>query len=208
MSKDGQLSSPRGSGAAKMNPMFVGIVIGLLLGIALALGVALWIGASSTPYVDKAPRLEPLQPKIRPEAPAASTAAKDGSEKPRFDFYQILPGEKDAIAKKAPEAPTAAAEAKREPAKATEPTKGADSAASGEVWSIQAGAFHNETEAENLKAKIAFIGLEAQVKASSVADRGTLYRVRLGPYRTLDEVNRIKAVLSQNGISSAVVKPD
>jgi cell division protein FtsN len=46
------------------------------------------------------------------------------------------------------------------------------------------------------------------VKPVNVPEKGTLYRVRLGPYKSQDEVNRIKGVLSQNGISAAVVRPE
>jgi cell division protein FtsN len=77
-----------------------------------------------------------------------------------------------------------------------------------ETLYLQAGAFQSEAEAENLKAKIAFSGFEASIKAVNVAGKGTLYRVRLGPYKSQDEVNRIKGVLSQNGIGAAVVKQD
>ena len=40
----------------------------------------------------------------------------------------------------------------------------------------------------------------------TVPDRGTLYRVRLGPYQSLDDANRIKAALSQNGVGAAIIR--
>ena len=46
----------------------------------------------------------------------------------------------------------------------------------------------------------------ANVRQVNLPDKGTLYRVRLGPYKSVDEVNRIKTMLSQNGIGAAVVK--
>jgi cell division protein FtsN len=57
-----------------------------------------------------------------------------------------------------------------------------------------------------MKAKVAFAGFEAFVRPVNLPEKGTLYRVRLGPYKSLDEVNRIKATLSQNGVGAAVVK--
>jgi cell division protein FtsN len=48
--------------------------------------------------------------------------------------------------------------------------------------------------------------LEALVRPVSVPDRGTLYRVRLGPYQSLDDANRIKATLSQNGVGAAIIR--
>jgi cell division protein FtsN len=77
---------------------------------------------------------------------------------------------------------------------------------SGEIYWLQAGAFTEEREADNLKARIALTGLEASVRPVTVPDKGTLYRVRLGPYQSLDDANRIKTALSQNGVGAAIIR--
>jgi cell division protein FtsN len=202
-----------------MNPMLAGIIIGLLLGIFLALGVAIWLNSASTAnFVEKTKPTEPLAPM---KVPATTTNAKSDAADPnkqRFDFYQILPGEKnanDAKSVKTPELTVPGKEAKSAPAKevAKDPIKDIATQATpmkslNETLYLQAGAFQNTSEADNMKAKIAFAGFEANVQSVNVAAKGTLYRVRLGPYKSQDEVNRIKNVLSQNGISAAVVKPE
>ena len=76
----------------------------------------------------------------------------------------------------------------------------------GEVYWLQAGAFSEEKEADNLKAKIALTGLEAAVRPVTIPDRGTLFRVRLGPYQSLDDANRIKSALAQNGVGAAIIR--
>jgi len=189
-----------------MNPLFAGIIIGLLLGIFLALGVAIWLNRTSNPFVERTRPVESLPAAKSTQAPAGVKTDPANSDKPRFEFYQILPGEKDGANKKAPDTP-AAKEVPKDSAKDT----GKDAAppkSLNEILYLQAGAFQSETDAENLKAKIAFAGFEATVKPVNVADKGTLFRVRLGPYKSQDEVNRIKSVLSQNGIGASVVKPD
>jgi cell division protein FtsN len=216
-----------------MSPMITGIVIGLILGVFLALGFAIWLNRHATPFVEKSKSVEllPTRP-ARPDSPkgdvtqptpttaagVANEAAKPGGDKPRFEFYQTLPGDKDGTkggkAAKAVEPKTAAkadSTIKAAPAPvaaAGEANKDAAKPAAKESYSLQAGAFQSESDAENLKAKIAFAGMEATVRSVNLPDKGTLYRVRLGPYRSLDEVNRIKAALSQNGISAAVVKSE
>ncbi len=231
-----------------MTPMITGIVIGLLMGVLLALGFAIWLNRNATPFVEKAKSVEllPTRP-AKPDAdkgavaqPAPTTAAgvaresndkgndkgsAKAGEKPRFEFYQILPGDRDVTkgdstkgdaakgkaAKTTEPAPKVAAKAADAPdvsTKNTDSNKEAAKPASKESYLLQAGAFQNESEAESLKAKIAFAGMEANVRSVNLPDKGTLYRVRLGPYRSLDEVNRIKAALSQNGISAAVVKAE
>jgi cell division protein FtsN len=158
------------------------------------------------------------------ESPSAAATPKAG-ERPRFEFYQILPGEKEATPGKSPAATgSAAAPAAKDgkPAPAAKDTKQASAPAPiakappgsspaapkapAETYFLQAGAYATEADADNMKARIAFVGLEALVKPVNVADKGTLYRVRLGPYQSLDDANRIKAALSQNGVAAAIIK--
>jgi cell division protein FtsN len=208
-----------GSGRGGINPLFAGIIIGLLLGVGLALGLAIWLNRANTPFVEKERPVDAL-PTIPAKPASPPAAAKADADKPRFDFYQILPGEKstDKAGEKAdkPEKSEKAAKAEPHTEKPVAPPVAAAKPepagkleikpASSEVFMLQAGAFQNQTDAENMRAKVAFAGFEASVKPVNLPDKGTLYRVRLGPYKSLDEVNRIKTVLSQSGIGAAVVK--
>ena len=138
-------------------------------------------------------------------APAAAPEkGAKASDRPRFEFYQILPGEKEVGEKEA----KAAASAPRPPSLAgTKPGSAATPKPhSGETYWLQAGAFTEEREADNLKARIALTGLEAAVRPVSIPEKGTLYRVRLGPYQSLDDANRIKSALSQNGVGAAIIR--
>jgi cell division protein FtsN len=204
------------------HPLLLGMIIGLLLGIVIALAVALWLNRLSNPFVEKEKKLEPA-PKLAPAQPpppadAAKSAEKSAkgaapekgekaekpaktSERPRFEFYQILPGDKEVTEKEARAAPKAPAP----------PPKPGSSPAmpkphSGETYWLQAGAFSEEREADNLKAKIALTGLEAAVRPVAIPNRGTMYRVRLGPYQSIDDANRNKATLSQNGVAAAIIR--
>ena len=217
------------------HPLLLGMIIGLLLGIVISLAVALWLNRLANPFVEKGKTVEatPKMSAVQPPPPAdAAKSAEQRSkaptdkaakpERPRFEFYQILPGEKEAAPDK--EAP-AKAEAKEKAPAATAPSPtpapakpaavaaakpGASPATpkphSGESYWLQAGAFSEEREADNLRARIALTGLEAAVRPVAIPDRGTLYRVRLGPYQSLDDANRIKATLSQNGVGAAIIR--
>ncbi len=214
MAKDHKNSpAPRAEGRTA-HPMLLGIIIGLLLGIVLALGVALWLNRLSNPFVDKGKPIEPLS-KIGPAQPpkpddkgaSEKPAAPPKSDRPRFEFYQMLPGDKevtDKEVKAATEKPKAKEGAKTGPGSSPSQPK----PHSGETYWLQAGAFASETDADNLKAKIAFTGLEAIVRPVQVPDKGTLYRVRLGPYQSLEDANRIKSALSQNGVGAAIIRAD
>jgi cell division protein FtsN len=192
-----------------MNPMFVGIIIGLLLGIGLALGLAIWLNRANSPFLEKARPVEALPTIAARPAPATPHAASGEAEKPRFEFYQILPGEKGVKAEVAnpPKSTEPVAHSAPEPKPAAKPDAKADVKPAGsDVFHLQAGAFQSPTDAENMKAKVAFAGFEAMIRPVNLPDKGTLYRVRLGPFKSLDEVNRIKAALSQGGIGAAIVK--
>jgi cell division protein FtsN len=204
-----------------LNPMFVGIIIGLLMGIGLALGLAIWLNRANNPFVEKSRPVEALQtmPSKSLTPPLPPAAAKADPEKPRFEFYQILPGEKGEKgekggapkaaepAKTAPETKVAKVDSRPEPKPETRAEPKIDiKPASNEVFFLQAGAFQSQSDAENMKAKVAFAGFEAAVRPVNLPDKGTLFRVRLGPYKSQDEVNRIKATLSQSGIGAVVVK--
>jgi cell division protein FtsN len=220
--------SPRASSGIS-HPLLLGVIIGLLLGIVISLSVALWLNRLSNPFVQKERAPEPtgkmsaVQPP--PPAEAARKAEKDAagkapekpaakSDRPRFEFYQILPGEKEVVPEKdkaatpsqapaaasSPQPPTAIAAAKPGSSPSTPKPH------SGETYWLQAGAFSEEREADNLRARIALTGLEASVKPVDVPDRGKLYRVRLGPYQSLDDANRMKTVLSQNGVGAAIIR--
>ena len=212
MPRDYKDSAPRAE--SRLNhPLLLGIIIGMLIGIVISLAVALWLNRLSNPFVDKGRPVEPVsgisptQPPppaeaARGAAKAARGAPEKDAERPRFEFYSILPGEKEA-------APPRAAI----PAPPPEPPRPGSSPAapkphSGETYWLQAGAFSEERDADNLKARIALTGLEASVRAVSIPERGTLYRVRLGPYQSLDDANRIKATLAQNGVAAAIIRTD
>ncbi len=209
--------SPGPRAESRLNhPLLLGMIIGLLLGIVISLAVALWLNRLSNPFIDKGRAVEPVA-KIAPAQPqppaaaakAAEQAAKGaaptpekpakGSERPRFEFYQILPGDKEVSEKEVKAAPkTAAAKPGSSPA--------SPKPHSGEIYWLQAGAFSEEREADNLKAKIALTGLEATVRPVNIPEKGTLFRVRLGPYQSLDDANRIKTTLSQNGVGAAIIR--
>ena len=62
---------------------------------------------------------------------------------------------------------------------------------------LQAGSFSTAGDADNQKAKLAFMGIEANIQQVMVQDK-TYYRVRVGPYTRLDELNKTRAELAKN----------
>jgi cell division protein FtsN len=73
------------------------------------------------------------------------------------------------------------------------------------AYLLQAGAYRSPDDADGMKAKLALMGIEAQVVAADV-NGTTLHRVRVGPYVGLDAMNRARARLAENGIEATVLR--
>jgi cell division protein FtsN len=175
----------------------LGVFIGLLIGVLLSFGVVWYMNKTPLPFRDKATRAE--RPAGESEVPAAPVTlpGKPGDkvgDKPRFEFYKILPGSQEAGP--APVAP------RPEPGK-PEPAK---PIAAAEPLYLQAGAFQSAADADNLKAKLALMGVDASVQEVDIPDKGRMHRVRVGPLSSVDEMNRVRGLLSQNGVQAAPVK--
>lgn len=174
----------RSSGAG--SSLMAGILIGLLLGLGIALAVALYLNKVPAPFAGS------RQAKI--EAPKTAPATKPepaparADDKPRFDFYNILPADDPPKGK-----------ATKEPARG-------EPATSNETFYLQAGAFQNAAEADNLRARLALLGIEASIQAAASAERGTLHRVRIGPFSRVEDVSRTRDTLKQNGIETTLIK--
>ena len=179
--------------------LLIGIVIGLLLGLGIALGVAIYLNKVPGPFVLRPKSSEPgpgaMQdvPKPAPQTKAEQPLARS-DEKPRFDFYNILPGSEDAT--------NDGAKGKAADKDATRRTP----AETKETFYLQAGAFQNAADADNMKARLALLGIEATVRTNSTANRGLLHRIRVGPFTRVEELNRIRDTLKQNGIETTLSK--
>jgi cell division protein FtsN len=192
----------------------VGLFFGLVIGVIGAAAVVWYINKTPTPFTAKSPAAAST-PATAPDKTDGSAAAPpalpgkpgdtapSGNDKPRFDFYKILPGASDANPDAKPGKGDADARAKTDKAE-----KAADKeAALKEPAFLQAGSFQNASDADNQKAKLAMIGVEATVQQVMVQDK-VWYRVRLGPYNRVDELNRMRAELARQGVDAAVVKKD
>ena len=194
-----------------------GFLGGLVTGLAIAVVVALYLTNSPVPFVNKVQRAteivnpeptDPNRPLFSPQIPAGPAqdpaAARvpaeggDGPAAPAAGATTPAPPSPGA----APPAPAPAAAdgaATAKPATAADP--GGDV---GARLMLQVGAFKNADDADVLRARIALLGLDAKVTAN-VVDGATLYRVRLGPYGQLDDLNGIRRTLSENGMEPQLV---
>ena len=71
---------------------------------------------------------------------------------------------------------------------------------------LQVGSFRRFEDAERLKARLALLGVQAGIQKVTTGGGETWHRVRLGPYGDLNQLDRVRGRLKQNGISTLLVK--
>lgn len=205
---------------------FLGIIIGLVVGLGIAVVVALMITKSPIPFTNG----KTLRPERAPDptadqvadpnkllygskeaarqaardqkaAEAAAALAGQGQGAPVVAATPV-PATSSAPAAALP--PTTPDQPKNQVSSAA-PTPKLDGEDSRWIYYLQAGAFREQADAENARAKLALLGMEAKVSEKQ-SDNGSLFRVRLGPYSGLDAMNRARAKLAENSVDAALVR--
>lgn len=180
------------------NPLLLGLFIGYALGLLSAIGMWMVINNAPSPFIS--------QDKLADSAAARSAANQTGQTqksaqvsgtedkstkaadgKPRFEFYKILPGAEEPVTEQ-------------------QFKQAAQRPPSSDKYFLQAGSFQNADDADNLKAKLAMLGVEAYVQAADLSEKGVWHRVRVGPFTEIGDINRVRASLQQNGVQSSLIK--
>ncbi|UAA39183.1 SPOR domain-containing protein [Paraneptunicella aestuarii] len=98
--------------------------------------------------------------------------------KEKWEFMKILPDPNNTVEVDVPDAPN-----------------------SGKTYVMQCGSFRTVAQAEEMRAKIAFQGLESQVKTSD-GQNGKWHRVVLGPYDSKRNAERDRHKLQRAGMTT------
>ena len=204
---------PRAAHRKSGGGTLLGVFIGLVIGVLIAFGVVFYLNKSPLPFQNKyegAPKADKDKSGVPGGTGPAPLPGKAG-DKPagRFEFYDLLEGKKPAASGTA--VPGTAAPGTAEPKLAPPPGAAAAPVVEAKsapvtVFFLQVGAFQKAADADNLKAELALTGLEASVQQVSIPEKGTMHRVRVGPFRDPDEMNRARTLLSQSGVQGTVIK--
>ncbi len=130
-------------------------------------------------------------------------------QEPRFTFYEKLKeGEKTVPAEVKENAesdivhhvvspPSISPKSPKEPEIKSSP--------SSRLYVLQAGSFSRFKDADKRKANLAFMGVASKIHAIS-KNSGTMYRVRIGPFASINKINEIESLLKKNNIRSLLMK--
>ncbi len=167
----------------KSNPFLNGLLVGLLVGIAIAVAFTIYIKGGTSAFTTK----NDQGATIEPVAPAEIKEGAEDPTKDRFEFYNILPGSESKVTEQ-------------------EIKQLQDDSKPKESFFLQVGAFQTVQEADNVKAKLALLGIEAIVQTANIPEKGILHRVRVGPFNDINQINKSKNELNENGFKTDLIK--
>ena len=211
--------------SSSLGGTLIGFVVGLLVGLGVALAVAVYVTRVPIPFVDRnvsrnagqdaleAERNKGWNPNkalngdVAAPAPAAPPEAAGAIVVPPADGKGLPPAPAagsrpaadplgDLAQSKLGQAPAAAAGAATAP-----PAPGADPF----TYFVQAGAFRTPQDAETQRAKLAMLGINAEVSEREQSGR-TVYRVRVGPFNQKALADLTQEQLEVNGVEAALVR--
>lgn len=181
-------------------PIFAGILLGIVMGLAIAGGIA-WFVLKKNAVPAPLPAKEAIQTgksstpekssSGKPAAAGTSSGANNG--KARFEFYKELTDKPDTAASKKHERLPPVAVKTDSPPKANPKS---------DAYFLQEGSYTTTEDAEKVKAKLALLGMVANIQPADIPEKGMRYRVRLGPYKSSTEMNEALASLKSNGLNA------
>ena len=206
----------------------IGLVVGLLVGLGSAPAVADYVTRVPIPFVDRnvsrnagqdaleAERNKGWNPNKVLNGDAATAPAPAAVVAPESAGAIVVP---PADGKALPPVPAAGSKPAADPLgelvqsrlgqpQAAAPVAGAPAAAPGAdpfTYFVQAGAFRTPEDAEAQRAKLAMLGITADVTEREQSGR-TVYRVRVGPFNQKALADLTQEQLQTNGVEAALVR--
>jgi cell division protein FtsN len=159
--------------------------------------------------------------------PASPPKPAEKPPEPQYDFYTLLPEmevpvpleppdpRKEALQLKPKQAPPTGPLRREERAKAQEPSRQEQRKApsrpsgggtGGGSYVLQAGSFSDPEPADRLKARLALLGLVSKIQQVGLGSNQVRYRVHVGPFRDLAQVDKVRSQLKAHRIDAIVLK--
>jgi cell division protein FtsN len=159
------------------------VAIGLGIGLVIALAVYLRDHRPGQPVAEQRP-----QPRSAAKTQAAATEPEQPT--PQYDFYDMLPKFEVVV-------PEKERDVRRDLPSARVERPG--------VYVLQAGSYRNQADAERVRNQLGKQGISATVQRVAV-DADVWHRVRVGPIRELEQVNRMREALRAADIDALVIR--
>lgn len=158
---------------------------GIITGVYLYHG---WRGHNKAPHTAVAGAVKPEQAEHKGTKPATPE-----KEQPKYDFYTMLPNLKVFV----PETGSDSG--------GVIPPEEGDPISSPGTYTLQVGSYRNLSDADRVKARLALLGIEADIYTVKVSEE-TWHRVVVGPYNNPAKLRQITTRLRKNDIEFMVNK--
>lgn len=166
----------------------------LFTGIFIGLGLSFFLFSKGYfPYTDRPQEQDSGPITLDGSEPLVDDIETQEPESDRYDFFTVLPEmevvvpEEELNVRSQPESPVE-----------TESNGGSQ-------YLLQVGSFRSDTDADEMKARLALLGIIAQVQSVTVND-ATWHRVRVGPVEGARAAEDLRNQLTQSGIDSLVLE--
>jgi len=131
-----------------------------------------------------------LQAAGTPDPKTDIASRTEATDKPHFDFYTILP-EREV---KVPEW------------EIDQHQETVEKDISAATYLLQVGSFQRYQDADRVKAKLALLGIKAEIQRVVINGQDVWFRVRIGPFREMQALNHTRAELADNGMNSMLLR--
>ena len=168
----------------------------MLTGILIGLGLAYYLWAKG--YIPAPQAEQPLAGDAGQQQQSEPALADDLSkpeakpDKPRYDFFTVLP-EMEVVV------PEQELQEYNQPQSPQTPQTDTES------YLLQVGSFRQASDAEQMKARLALLGITAKIQ-TVIVNGATWHRVRIGPVTGARQADELRQRLSANGIDCLVMK--
>ena len=189
----------------QQNPQYGGTILGFILGLGAGLGIAFVIAfylSKNTPQERPGMRAPSLPLTIKPSAATAEGEVAAPAEP--LDLNKPLQGKSPAPIS-IPASGDPIGDLVNGKKAADKPVDASPVAKSDAIYFLQVGAFTKRADADAQKANLAIQGIQAQL-SEVTSDGSTLWRVRIGPYNSVEESNSVRDKLSGMGIKPTLIK--
>lgn len=124
-----------------------------------------------------------------PQQPGAS--AKSAAPEPRFDFYKILPEMEVEVPQWELDRPK---------------SDGVDKRLAEGSYVLQVGSYQRYEDADRAKANLALQGIRARIQRVVINGQDVWYRVHVGPYTELAEINAMRTRLQHHDLDFILLR--
>jgi cell division protein FtsN len=178
---------PRSNKESSGNPFLSGFLTGFLLGVILTVGLTMYIQGDASPFRNDKSKSTTITPlKESGDEVGDSSTSEQNKQEDKLDFYTILPKTESTVTE--------------------QEIAQTDITTTKENYFLQVGSFKNESDADNLKANLALQGFEAIVQTATIPEQGTWHRVRVGPLKNIDTINKVRSELLANNFNADLIK--